>query len=182
MISLFFYYKTSGLFFLILVFSTFVNFYLGNWIHTSEKRSSRKFAVFLSVFVNLFLLSYFKYAYLFVDTVNSIFNTEIEVVNHFALWSNNLTGLKFDTAVILLPVGISFYTFQVMSYTIDLYRRKVNPVKNIMDFGFYVSFFPQLVAGPIVRASEFVPQIYKRYSLSMEEFGFAVFVIMKGLV
>ncbi len=181
LISLFFYYKTSGLFFLILVFSTFVNFYLGNWIHASEKRSARKFAVFLSVFVNLFLLSYFKYAYLFVDTVNNIFNTDIEVVNHFALWSNNLTGLKFDTAVILLPVGISFYTFQVMSYTVDLYRRKVNPVKNIMDFGFYVSFFPQLVAGPIVRASEFVPQIYKRYSLSKEEFGFAIFVIMKGL-
>ncbi|MCA1747097.1 MAG: MBOAT family protein, partial [Bacteroidales bacterium] len=181
LISLFFYYKTSGLFFLILVFSTFVNFYLGNWIHASEKRSSRKFAVFLSVFVNLFLLSYFKYAYLFVDTVNAVFNTDIEVINHFALWSNNLTGLRFDTAVILLPVGISFYTFQVMSYTIDLYRRKVNPVKNIMDFGFYVSFFPQLVAGPIVRASEFVPQIYKRYSLSKEEFGFAIFVIMKGL-
>jgi alginate O-acetyltransferase complex protein AlgI len=181
LISLFFYYKTSGLFFLILVFSTFVNFYLGNWIHTSEKRSTRKFAVFLSVFVNLFLLSYFKYAYLFVDTVNAVFNTDIEVVNHLALWTNNIRGLHFDTSVILLPVGISFYTFQIMSYTIDLYRRKVNPVKNIMDFGFYVSFFPQLVAGPIVRASEFVPQIYKRYSLSREEFGFAIFVIMKGL-
>jgi len=181
LISLFFYYKTSGLFFLILVFSTFVNFYLGNWIHASEKRSSRKLAVFLSVFVNLFLLSYFKYAYLFVDTVNAVFNTDIEVVNHLALWTNNIRGLHFDTSVILLPVGISFYTFQIMSYTIDLYRRKVNPVKNIMDFGFYVSFFPQLVAGPIVRASEFVPQIYKRYSLSREEFGFAIFVIMKGL-
>jgi len=68
-----------------------------------------------------------------------------------------------------------------MSYTIDLYRRKVDPVKNMLDFGFYVSFFPQLVAGPIVRASEFVPQLYKRYSLSMEEFGYATFIILKGL-
>jgi alginate O-acetyltransferase complex protein AlgI len=179
--SLFFYWKTSGLFFLILVFSTFANYYLGNWIYRSDKKSRRKFAVFLSVFVNLYLLSYFKYTYLFVDTVNNLFNTDIAVVNHLARWSNNLTGSHFDVSVILLPVGISFYTFQVMSYTIDLYRRKVDPVRNIMDFGFYVSFFPQLVAGPIVRASEFVPQIYKRYSLSMEEFGYAVFLIMKGL-
>jgi D-alanyl-lipoteichoic acid acyltransferase DltB (MBOAT superfamily) len=179
--SLFFYWKTSGLFFLILVFSTFANFYIGNWIHTSEKRRIRKLGVFLSVAVNLFLLSYFKYTYLFVDTFNSLFNTDIEVVNHLARWSNNLTGTHFDVSVILLPVGISFYTFQIMSYTIDLYRRKVDPVKNIMDFGFYVSFFPQLVAGPIVRASEFVPQIYKRYSLSKEEFGYAIFIIMKGL-
>ncbi|MFC2080193.1 MBOAT family O-acyltransferase [Bacteroidota bacterium] len=179
--SLFFYWKTSGLFFIILVFSTFANFYIGNWIHKAEKRQIRRFAVFLSVFINLFLLSYFKYSYLFIDTINSIFNTELEVVNHLALWSNNLSGTHFDVSVILLPVGISFYTFQIMSYTIDLYRKKLDPVKNIMDFGFYVSFFPQLVAGPIVRASEFVPQIYKRYSLSKEEFAFAVFIIMKGL-
>jgi alginate O-acetyltransferase complex protein AlgI len=179
--SLFFYWKTSGLFFLILVFSTFANYYIGNMIHNSEKKNNRKLGVFLSVFINLFLLSYFKYSYLFVDTINKIFNSNIEVVNHLAAWSNNLTGTHFDVSVILLPVGISFYTFQIMSYTIDIYRRKVDPVKNMLDFGFYVSFFPQLVAGPIVRASEFVPQLYKRYSLSMEEFGFAMFVIMKGL-
>lgn len=180
-VSLFFYWKTSGLFFLILVFSTFANFYIGNMIHASEKKGTRRFGVFLSVFINLFLLSYFKYTYLFVDTINAIFNANIEVVNHLANWSNNLTGTHFDVSVILLPVGISFYTFQIMSYTIDIYRRKVDPVKNMLDFGFYVSFFPQLVAGPIVRASEFVPQLYKRYSLSMEEFGFAMFIIMKGL-
>ncbi len=179
--SLFFYWKTSGLFFLLLIFSTFANYYIGNWIHVARSKKVRKFGVFLSILVNLFMLSYFKYTYLFVDTINEIFHTDIQVINHIAQWSNNLTGTHFDTSVILLPVGISFYTFQVMSYTIDLYRRRVDPVKNIMDFGFYVSFFPQLVAGPIVRASEFVPQIYKRYSLSKEEFGFAMFLIMKGL-
>ena len=68
-------------------------------------------------------------------------------------------------------MGISFYTFQTISYTVDIYRGKVDPVKHILDFGFYVSFFPQLVPGPIVRASEFIPQLYKRYSLSMQEFG-----------
>jgi D-alanyl-lipoteichoic acid acyltransferase DltB (MBOAT superfamily) len=78
-------------------------------------------------------------------------------------------------------VGISFYTFQTISYTVDVYRGKVDPVRHILDFGFYVSFFPQLVAGPIVRASEFIPQLYKRYHLTMEQFGYALFVILKGL-
>ncbi|MFC2090821.1 MBOAT family O-acyltransferase [Bacteroidota bacterium] len=181
LVSLFFYWKTSGLFFFILIFSTLTHFYIGNWIFSASKKRTRRFAVFLSVFINLFILSYFKYTYLFVDTVNAIFNTNIEVVNHFALFSNALTGSHFDVSTILLPVGISFYTFQIISYTLDLYRDKVEPVKNLLDFGFYVSFFPQLVAGPIVRASEFIPQLYKRYSLSQEEFGFAVFMIMKGL-
>ncbi len=179
--SLFFYWKTSGLFFLILVFSTFSDYYLGNLIHRARKREWKKFGVIMSVVVNLFLLSYFKYTYLFVDTVNAIFNADLEVVNHFALLSNRITGTHFDVSMILLPVGISFYTFQTISYTVDIYRGKVDPVRHILDFGFYVSFFPQLVAGPIVRASEFIPQLYKRYSLSMEEFGFALFLILKGL-
>ena len=179
--SLFFYWKTSGLFFLILVFSTFSDYYLGHLIHSARKKSWKKFGVAMSVVINLFLLSYFKYTYLFVDTVNSLFNMNIEVVNHLALWSNRLTGTHFDVSRILLPVGISFYTFQTISYTVDVYRGKVDPVKHILDFGFYVSFFPQLVAGPIVRASDFIPQLYKRYSLSMEEFSYALFMIMKGL-
>jgi len=179
--SLFFYWKTSGLFFVILVFSTFSDYYLGNLIYRAKKLGWKKFGLIMSVFVNLFLLSYFKYAYLFVDTLNTLFNMDMEVVNHFALWSNQVTGSHFEVSAILLPVGISFYTFQTISYTVDIYRGKVDPVRHILDFGFYVSFFPQLVAGPIVRASEFIPQLYKRYSLSMQEFGFALFLILKGL-
>ncbi len=179
--SLFFYWKTSGLFFMILVFSTFSDYYLGNLIHRAKKVGWKKFGVIMSVVVNLFLLSYFKYAYLFVDTLNTLFNIDMEVVNHMALWSNQIAGSHFEVSAILLPVGISFYTFQTISYTVDIYRGKVDPVKHILDFGFYVSFFPQLVAGPIVRASEFIPQLYKRYSLSMQEFGFALFLILKGL-
>jgi D-alanyl-lipoteichoic acid acyltransferase DltB (MBOAT superfamily) len=179
--SLFFYWKTSGIFLLILVFSTFSDYYLGNLIYNARKTSLKKFGVILSVVINLFMLSYFKYTYLFVDTLNQLFNLDLEVVNHMAIWSNNLTGTHFDVSMILLPVGISFYTFQTISYTVDIYRGKVDPVRHLLDFGFYVSFFPQLVAGPIVRASEFIPQLYKRYSLSMEEFGFALFLILKGL-
>jgi len=179
--SLFFYWKTSGLFFLILVFSTFSDYYLGNLIHYSKRRGWKKFGVIMSVFINLFMLSYFKYTYLFVDTINALLNLDVQVVNHLALWSNQLTGTHFQVSAILLPVGISFYTFQTISYTVDVYRGKVDPVRHILDFGFYVSFFPQLVAGPIVRASEFIPQLYKRYSLSSQEFGYAVFLILKGL-
>jgi len=180
-VSIFFYWKTSGLFFLILLFSTVSDFYLGNLIHHSKTKRWKKIGLILSVFINLFMLSYFKYSYLFVDTINLLFNLDIEVVNHLATWSNRLSGTHFDVSMILLPVGISFYTFQTISYTVDVYRGKVDPVKHILDFGFYVSFFPQLVAGPIVRASEFIPQLYKRYSLSMQEFGFALFLILKGL-
>ncbi len=87
----------------------------------------------------------------------------------------------FRVDSIVLPVGISFFIFQVISYTVDVYRREVKPVDNILDFGFYVSFFPQLVAGPIVRASEFIPQLYKPFFLGRRQFGIAVFWILNGL-
>jgi D-alanyl-lipoteichoic acid acyltransferase DltB (MBOAT superfamily) len=83
---------------------------------------------------------------------------------------------------ILLPVGISFYTFQSMSYIIDIYRRELKPTNNILDYMFFVSFFPQLVAGPIVRASEFIPQIYKRLNLTREDVNAALFLIIGGLI
>jgi len=93
-----------------------------------------------------------------------------------------LVSSPFSVDKIILPVGISFYTFQTISYTVDIYRRKVAPLKSILDFGFYVSFFPQLVAGPIVRAEEFVPQILKKTEISKEEFNKAIFLILKGLI
>jgi len=95
---------------------------------------------------------------------------------------NDLTGSHVTIVdQIILPVGISFYIFQVISYTADVYCKRIQPVKNILDFGFYVSFFPQLVAGPIVRAEEFVPQIYKPFRLSRRMFGIAIFWILNGL-
>jgi len=111
-----------------------------------------------------------------------MFGTNFTVVNYFNLWANQFSGGHFDIDKIILPVGISFFTFQTISYTLDVYRKKIKPVTNILDFGFYVSFFPQLVAGPIVRASEFIPQLYKEYSLSQKEFGMAVFMILNGLL
>ncbi len=135
-----------------------------------------------SVIINLGLLSYFKYAYFYIDIANQLLGINLTVTNHLSGWANSLFGSNFDTGTILLPVGISFYTFQTISYTVDVYREKIPPVKNIIDFGFYVSFFPQLVAGPIVRASEFIPQLYRKFHLTSREFGHATFLIIAGLI
>ncbi|HKK58985.1 MAG TPA: MBOAT family O-acyltransferase [Salinivirga sp.] len=181
-VSLFFYYKCGGYYFFLLIFSTIVDYFIGWGIYNSTTPNKRKFLVGLSVFVNLFVLSYFKYAYFYTDLINTILGTDIKVVNYLALGMNEIVNTSLDIYTIILPVGISFYTFQTISYSIDIYRYKVKPVKNILDFGFYVSFFPQLVAGPIVRAAEFVPQIYRKFKLSAYEFGYATFLILNGLV
>ncbi len=180
-VSLFFYYKTSGLFISILLFSTLSDFVIGQLIYGSREKWKKQIFVAASVFINLFVLSYFKYAYFFTDSFNEFFHTNYEVFNHFAQWTNDNVGTHFEVNKILLPVGISFYTFQTISYSIDIYRKHITPVRNILDFGFYVSFFPQLVAGPIVRAADFIPQLYKPYKLTQHQFGLAIFWILKGL-
>ena len=181
-VSLFFYYKTSGLFTLILIFVTLYNFFGAKWLHSRKKDRSRNWVLALSVVVNLSTLCYFKYAYFLTDVVNNLFGAHFKVFDVFAWVGNTVTGSsRFSVDDILLPVGISFYTFQAISYIMDVYRKRIEPVSNILDFGFYVSFFPQLVAGPIVRANEFIPQLHKKYFLSRRQFGIAVFWIMNGL-
>jgi len=181
-ISLFFYYKTSGFFVSILLVSTITDFIIGKRIYATKAVLSKKLWLALSIFINLFILVYFKYAYFFTDTFNNLFGTDFIPINHFALWTNTLFNSGFRVDKILLPVGVSFFTFQTISYSVDVFRGLVKPVRNILDFGFYVSFFPQLVAGPIVRAADFVPQLYKKYSLTKVQFGTALFMILKGLI
>jgi alginate O-acetyltransferase complex protein AlgI len=180
--SLFFYWKSGGWYFLLLLFSTIVDYSIGKKIFKTDRKSSRKWLVALSVFINLGVLAYFKYSYFFIDNINELFGTEFMAVNIFPAIANSLSGSHFNIENIFLPIGISFYTFQTISYTVDVYRKKVKPVKNILDFAFYVSFFPQLVAGPIVRASDFVPQIYKKYHLTRDEMGKALLLILTGLI
>ena len=167
-VSWFFYYKTSGLFLLILLFVTLSDWLIAQRIYTSQitnpKSQIAKIFLALSVAIDLGFLAYFKYAYFFTDAFNDLFGTSYSIVDK-----------------IVLPVGISFFIFQVISYTADVYHGRIKPVKNILDFGFYVSFFPQLVAGPIVRAEEFIPQLYKPFHLSRRWFGIAVFWILNGL-
>ena len=179
--SLFFYYKTSGLFLILLLFVIVYNYLAG--LGLGRMRKGRKALLVLSVVVDLSLLAYFKYAYFLTDLVNSLFGTHFAVFDIFALVGNTITGQeRFDIGNIFLPVGVSFFTFQAISYIADIYRKKIQPVGNFLDFGFYLSFFPQLVAGPIVRASDFISQLHKPFSLSRRWFGIAVFWIMNGLV
>lgn len=181
-VSLFFYWTTSQAFISILLFSTISDYFIGFKIYENNSGWRKKSWLALSIFLNLFMLVYFKYAYFFTDSINNAFGTSFEVTNHFAYMTNQIFGSNFRADSILLPVGISFFTFQTMSYSIDIYRGEVKPVKNILDFGFYVSFFPQLVAGPIVRAADFIPQLYQEYKLTREQFGIAVFWILNGLI
>ncbi|RAJ27586.1 D-alanyl-lipoteichoic acid acyltransferase DltB (MBOAT superfamily) [Gelidibacter algens] len=183
LISLFFYYKTSGLFIGILIFSTLVDFIIGRSIHKSEQQTKRYILVTLSVIINLTVLCYFKYAYFFTDSFNMLFHTNHEVVNWVAHWGNGFNDQNYFTVdKIILPVGISFYTFQTISYSVDIFRRKLVPLNSLLDFGFYVSFFPQLVAGPIVRAENFVPQISQPTVITKSDFDAGTFMILKGLI
>lgn len=180
--SLFFYYKSGGYFFWLLLFSTITDYYFGKFIARSGYRIYRRIFLALSIITNLSVLAYFKYAYFFTETLNQLFGADIGVYDWLAALTNAITGSQLDVTGIILPVGISFYTFQTISYTVDVYRRKVQPVTNIIDFGFYVTFFPQLVAGPIVRAADFIPQLYRDFSLTKAEFSYALFLIINGLI
>ena len=184
-VSLFFYFKTSGLFVLLLIFSTLLGYFLGIGMDRLSDNGGRKAKALMitGVVVNLLVLFYFKYAYFFTDIHNNIFHTDHQVVNHLAQFANHFTKTpQFDASKILLPVGISFFTFQNISYIVDVYKHKIRHASNIFDFGFYTTFFPQLVAGPIVRADQFIPQLYKPYFLSRRQFGIAVFWILNGLM
>jgi alginate O-acetyltransferase complex protein AlgI len=182
LVSLFFYYKSGGLFLFLLIFVTILDFTCGLLIYHSRTKFVRRIFILLSIISNLGILAYFKYTGFFVNTINDLIGTNYKVYDFLAAFSNANLGTSFNISNIMLPVGISFFTFQSLSYTFDVYRKKMEPVRNIIDFGFYVSFFPQLVAGPIVRASEFIPQIYNEFHLSKREFSHALFLISKGLI
>lgn len=179
-VSFFFYFKTSGVFLLLMVFTIISDYNWGQLIHRSESQSKKKLYLTISVILNLSLLCYFKYAYFFQQSANQILGENQPFYNHFAYFSNTFFGTSFKLDKLLLPVGVSFFTFQSLSYTIDMYRGKIKPVKNIFDYGFFVCFFPHLVAGPIVKAHDFINQIYEPYKLEKKEFGMALFWILNG--
>jgi len=181
-VSWFFYYKTSGICLLILAFVTLSDWLIAQRIGHTRGSWRAQLWLIISIVIDLGLLVYFKYAYFFTNLVNDLFATSFHVFDIFAYIGNGFsTSGRFFVDAIILPVGISFYLFQVISYSCDVYHGRVQPVRNLLDFGFYVSFFPQLVAGPIVRASEFIPQLYKPFHLSHKLFGVAVFWILNGL-
>lgn len=180
--SMFFYWKTSGFFVGLLAFSITTDYFLGLASAATASQRRKQLILATSVTLNLLVLGFFKYAHFVVDNVNALLGTSFEVVNYFARWANAAWDAHFIENKVLLPVGISFYTFQCLSYAVDVYRGDVKPVRNILDFGCYVSFFPSLVAGPIIRAADFVPQMFRPYTLSRLQFGMAVFWILNGLL
>ena len=181
-VSIFFFYKSSGLYFLLLGLSIGVNYYLGIRIYKARSALSSKWIIAFSAIFNLLILGYFKYAYFFTASFNEMFQTKFELVNHFAQFGNGFFGEGTFVEKILLPVGVSFFTFQNISYVVDIYRKEIKPVNNFFHYSFFVTFFPQLVMGPIVRARDFIPQITQPFSLNKEDFSWAVIQIVKGLI
>ena len=180
-VSIFFYYKTSGIYVTLLIVSLFANYFLGNGIQKAKTNSSRNIQLTSAILFNILTLAYFKYAYFFTESFNKMFQTKFEVVNQLSVWANGFSGDGTFVEKIILPVGVSFFTFQSISYVMDIYRKDIEPVKNFFEYSFFVTFFPQLVAGPIVRAKDFIPQIRKPFALSNEQFSWALILITKGL-
>ena len=184
-VSLFFYFKTSGLLVLLLGSSIIVNYFIGRRLGATTSEKRKKVFVTLSVLFNLLTLGYFKYAYFFTESFNEMFDTNYEIFNVFARMANTFSGSLWTGSFadnIVLPVGVSFFTFQSISYVVDIYRKEVGPVKNFFDYAFFVSFFPQLVAGPIVRARDFIPQIRQPFQLNHNDFSWAIIQIVKGIL
>lgn len=161
--SYYFYYKSSGFYFFLLGIVTVSDFLLARRMERTETSWKRKLLVTVSLCINLGLLCYFKYTNFFYEMLAPLWNG------------------SFQPLDIFLPVGISFFTFQSLSYTLDVYRRDLKPLDHLLDYVFYVSFFPQLVAGPIVRARDFISQIRQPLVVTNEMFGRGVFFIVSGL-
>lgn len=162
--SLYFYYKSSGLFFLLLVGTSLLDWCLSHLMMRLKSSTARKSCVAVSIITSLSILGYFKYA-------------------NFFLWNwNAMVQDNFQPLDIILPVGISFYTFQSISYIVDVYKGRVAPTRTWMEYIFFLSFFPALVAGPIVRADYFLPQINENHKATTTEIYSGLWLIILGVI
>lgn len=166
--SYLFYASWNPPFVLLLWISTAVDWFATRRLFKSSSVSKRRVWLLISIAVNLGLLGFFKYGQFLSDNLVHLLS---------------ILGVRFEPADlgIVLPVGISFYTFQSMSYTIDVYRRQVRDEANLLDFALYVTFFPQLVAGPIVRATEFLPQCRSQKNINSDQLGWGISLLIWGL-
>ncbi len=162
--SLYFYYKAAGYYVGVLVLSAVVNFFFAKWIGSTENFTWKRIHLALSVIVNIGILGYFKYT----NFILQIFS--------------DISSQQIDPLAIFLPIGISFYTFKSLNYVFDVYLDTLRPTKSLGDFAVYVFFFPNLLAGPIDRASDFLPQLNQELFLSKEDLGKATFLIIAGLI
>ncbi len=160
--SLFFYFKCAGIFWLLHVIIVVVDFNLARWMERAKTPNRKTLLLVVSLIVNLGMLVYFKY-------------------NLYSELFCEILDKPYDPRYLFLPAGISFFTFQSLSYTIDVYRGQLKSLDSILDYGFYVTFFPQMVAGPIVRAADFLPQIRVPVLVTRQDFGRGFFLICTGL-
>jgi alginate O-acetyltransferase complex protein AlgI len=181
-IGLFFYFKTSGASVLILSFSIIFNYLMANWVFKSESPIGKKAVMIFSVALNIFILGYFKYAFFFTESFNAMFHTDYKSLNYFAQWTSGFSGSGSLVDKIIVPAGVSFFTFQSISYIVDIYRKEIQPVKNFFEYSFFITFFPHILLGPIARAKDFIPQISEPYSLNKNDFSWAIIQIVKGLI
>jgi len=162
--SFFFYYKSSGWYFVIPLAASLIDWGLARWIYNTKSETNKKLLVIFAIIFNLGLLAYFKYT-------NFIFGNFYEIM-----------GRNFQPLDIFLPIGISFHTFQSISYILDVYWKKIEPCENLLDYTFFLTFFPQLVAGPIVKANHFLPQLKKDITVTKEQLYTGIWLIMLGLL
>ncbi|MFQ3332218.1 MAG: alginate O-acetyltransferase complex protein AlgI [Flavobacteriales bacterium] len=147
--SYFFYGWWDWRFLSLIILSSFIDYFIGIFLISENREKRRKLLLMLSIFVNLGLLGFFKYYNFFIDSF----------ADSFTFFGSTINASRLS---IILPVGISFYTFQTLSYTIDVYKKKLAPTKDVISFFAFVSFFPQLVAGPIERATNLLPQFFNK--------------------
>jgi len=166
--SYLFYAAWNPPFVLLLWLSTIVDWYVAKALEAEDAPAKRRFLLTLSLATNLGMLGFFKYGEFLLDNFVGL---------------AHLAGIEFHPAVpsIVLPVGISFYTFQTLSYTLDVYFKKSKRCQSFLDYALYVTFFPQLVAGPIVRASDFLPQCLQPKHATRDQFGWGLYFITLGL-
>lgn len=162
--SLYFYYKSSASYCFILLGVCLSDYVLGRWLGNVAAPWLRRTIVAVNVVMNVGMLVYFKYLNLIVDTFAKIASTD------------------FDMFDIILPAGISFFTFRSISYIVDIYRRTLQPARNFIDYCFFLTFFPPLLAGPVVRAKDMLPQIYARPEATRAQISRGLVLIMFGLV
>jgi len=165
--SYYFYAAWDWRFLGLLIASTLVDFFCALAIAGSDDARRRRVLLTLSLGFNLSLLGFFKYFNFFADSLHGLFA--------LAGWQ-----LDFFTLKVLLPIGISFYTFMTMSYVIDVYRREIEPTRNLLDFGVFIAFFPHLVAGPILRASKLLPQIARPRTVTRAQIAEGLWLIAWG--
>lgn len=176
--SLYFYYLAGGdtlpinlfgfefslNYFVLLVICAVVTHLLANKMYHIEKKSTQKVYLVTIIVGNLLMLAYFKYTNFFIENLNALFHGDFSPQN------------------IILPIGISFFVFEAISYAVDLYRKQMKPADSLLDFCFYITFFPKLVAGPIIRAKDFLPQMKNKLHLTKDEASAAIFLILIGLI